>query len=68
MALGHLDKLYEQEGPIGGEGRTVGIDETKIGRRKYERGRFRTGVWIVGLIDLETKQFRIEPCRDNKRD
>lgn len=47
-----LDKNYIAEGLIGGPGTIVEIDECKIGRRKFERGRLREGKWILGMIDI----------------
>jgi len=45
-----LDKQYDKEGYIGGDGFIVEVDECKIGRRKYERGRIVEGSWIFGII------------------
>lgn len=63
-----LDEKYANSPPIGGPGHTVEIDEMKLGRRKYERGRVVEGSWILGLIDVETNELRLEICPDNKRD
>ena len=70
-----LDLLYEKTGLIGGEGHTVEIDETKVGKRKYNRGRMVEGSWIFGMIDIGTQEsrksegdYRLEICQDNKRD
>ena len=35
-------------GKIGGQGKIVQIDETKVGKRKYNRGRMVEGHWIIG--------------------
>jgi len=43
-----LDKMYEAEGLLGGPEVIVKIDECKIGRRKFEKGRLREGSWILG--------------------
>jgi len=48
-----FDEKYEAEGKIGGVGRTVEIDESLVGKRKYKRGRMRKGNWILGMIDRE---------------
>ncbi|XP_051171181.1 uncharacterized protein LOC127288027 [Leptopilina boulardi] len=40
-----LDQQLEEEGKIGGIGEIVEIDECKIGRRKYQRGRVVEGSW-----------------------
>ena len=61
-----LDCKYD-EGEIGGEGHIVEIDECKIGRRKYNKGRMIDGHWILGMIDREGG-FRLEICPNNKRD
>lgn len=39
---------------IGGPGRTVEIDESKFGKRKYHRGKRVDGVWVFGGIERET--------------
>ena len=65
-----LDKLYDKVGMIGGEGHIVEIDETKFGKRKYNRGRMVEGSWIFGMIDITSKDecaYRLEICEDNKR-
>jgi transposase-like protein len=37
---------------IGGEGIEVAIDETKLGKRKYNRGHYVDGVWVLVGIEL----------------
>ncbi|KII67214.1 hypothetical protein RF11_03425 [Thelohanellus kitauei] len=39
---------------IGGENRVVEIDEAKIGKRKYNRGRWVGGYWIFGGFERNT--------------
>lgn len=68
MTVIALDKTYEDQGLIGGDGHLVEGDEMKLGRRKYHRGRIVEGNWIFGLIDRDTKDFRLEICPKNKRD
>ena len=57
-----------QNRKLGGEGRTVEVDETKVGRRKNHKGRVVDGSWVFGLIDRETGELRLELCPNNKRD
>ena len=38
---------------IDGMGKIVEVDESKFGRRKYNRGRDRDGQWVFGGVDLE---------------
>lgn len=53
------DNLDETDLKIGGEGIIVEIDETKLGKRKYNRGHRVEGVWVVGGIErtMEKKVF-----------
>ena len=46
----------------------IEIDEMKMGRRKYNRGRVVDGSWILGFIDIITNEVRLEIYPDNKRD
>lgn len=71
VAMDAIDSLYNRTGKIGGIGHIVEIDETKIGKRKYNRGRMIEGSWIFGMIDItstEEGNYRLEICEDNKRD
>lgn len=64
-----LDNDFVQEGQLGGVGEIVEIDECKIGRRKYERGRVVEGHWILGMIHRgHRERYRLEICPNNKRD
>ncbi|XP_076626861.1 uncharacterized protein LOC143344575 [Colletes latitarsis] len=40
--------------PIGGENEIVEVDEAKIGKRKFNKGRLLTGQWIFGGIERST--------------
>lgn len=75
VSLAALDNLYAQNGQIGGIGHIVEIDESKFGKRKYNRGKRVEGSWLLGMIDLGTAEnpspegnFRLEICPENKRD
>jgi len=63
-----MDDRYRSMGKIGGPGHVVEIDECKIGRRKYHRGRIVEGNWILGMIDRNTKEVRMAVCPGNQRD
>jgi len=51
---------------IGGPGKTVEIDESKFGKRKYNRGRHVDGQWVLGGIERESKRSFFAPVE--KRD
>jgi len=40
------------DAPIGGEGIIVEIDESKLGKRKYNRGHRVKGIWVVGGVEI----------------
>lgn len=62
--LNHLvaSSLTEQSTIIGGPGIVIEIDESKISRRKNNRGHRVEGAWVVGAIERtpEKKLFIIE--------
>ena len=58
----------ENDQKLGGAGCIVEIDETKLGKRKYHRVRLVEGVWILGMIERGSKNYRLEICPDNRRD
>lgn len=43
--------LLESKDQLGGEGKTVQIDESKFGKRKYHRGHRVEGQWVFGGIE-----------------
>ena len=45
---------------IGGPGTIVEIDESKFGKRKYNRGRLRDGKWVLGGIERGTDNIFLE--------
>lgn len=51
---------------IGGPGLTVQIDESKFGKRKYNKGRKVKGQWVLGGICSETNDVFLIPV--DKRD
>lgn len=57
----------EQLEKIGGPGKIVQIDESKFGRRKYNRGRNVEGHWVLGMIEDGSDDLRLEVCPDNER-
>ncbi|EFN66882.1 hypothetical protein EAG_09151, partial [Camponotus floridanus] len=52
---------------IGGPGKIVQIDESKFGRRKYQSGRVIEGHWLLGMIEDESEDFRLEMYSKNQR-
>ena len=59
--------FQEEQGLIGGPGVIVQIDESKLGHRKYNRGRWLEGWWIFGAIQDGSEDFRVIVCPNNER-
>lgn len=53
---------------IGGVGKVVQIDETKIGWRKFNRGRYERGVWIFGGVEIGSKRAFMIAVKDRSSD
>lgn len=60
-----LEKKSEK---IGGVGKTVEIDESKFGKRKYHRGRRVDGVWVFGGIERESKRCFFKCVEDRTKE
>jgi hypothetical protein len=45
------DDVEENEAIIGGPGIIVEVDESKFGRRKYNRGHRVEGCWVFGGVE-----------------
>lgn len=48
--------LLERKEKIGGPGKTVQIDESKFGKRKYHRGHHVEGQWVFGGIEEDSRR------------
>ncbi|XP_069704275.1 uncharacterized protein [Periplaneta americana] len=67
VCRGSLDRRYNNQPNIGGPNHVVEIDACKIGRNKFEAGRLVEDSWVLGMIDRQTKEVRLEICPNNKR-
>ena len=65
------EDLMDQNGgrtKIDGPGHIIEIDESKFGKRKYNRGRRVVGKWILGGYCQTTGDCFLVECPGNKRD
>lgn len=59
------DSLEQEDCVIGGPGVIVELDESKLGKRKYNRGHRVDGVWVLGGIErTPAKKVFIEQVED----
>jgi hypothetical protein len=50
---------------IGGEGITVELDESKVAKRKYNRGHFVAGSWVIGGVErTSAKRLFVVPIEN----
>ena len=61
------DWLIANSCPLGGPGVVVELDEAKFGKRKYNKGGYREGMWVLGGVDRNTGKCFLLPCPNNKR-
>jgi hypothetical protein len=61
------DSLEEEDIVIGGEGIVVELDESKFGKRKYNRGHHVEGVWVFGGVE-RTPERKVFLTMVEKRD
>jgi hypothetical protein len=61
------DWLLSNPCPRGVPGIIVEVDETKFGKRKYNKGSYREGMWVLGGVDRNTGHCFLLPCPDNRR-
>ncbi|RVE50395.1 hypothetical protein evm_004932 [Chilo suppressalis] len=66
VVIYQLEKTESRE-LIGGPGKIVQLDESKFGKRKYNRGRHIEGHWVLGMIEDGSEDLRLEVCPDNIR-
>lgn len=59
-----LNGIMDNKVKLGGPGRTVEIDESKFGKRKYHRGHKVEGQWVFGGIERETGRVFMVPVED----
>jgi len=60
--------VHSSQSKIGGANCTVEVDESKFGKRKYNRRRVVEGQWVVGGICKETREIFVALYPDNKSD
>ncbi|XP_020716767.1 uncharacterized protein LOC110118711 [Ceratitis capitata] len=54
-------------GKIGGPGKIVQIDESKSGKRKFNKWRRVDGHWVLEIVEDGSVDIRLEVCPDNAR-
>lgn len=57
-------RLFEKREHLGGPGKLVQIDESKIGKRKYHRGHVVEGQWVFGGIEEDSRKCFIATVED----
>lgn len=63
-----FDGMIHNAQPLGGSGRTVEIDESKFGKRKYNRGHRVEGKWVFGGVERESGTCFMIPVDNRGKD
>jgi len=63
-----LEYVLGSSPKIGGPNKTVEIDESKFGRRKYNRGHKVKGQWVFGGVERESGKTFLVPVPDRTAD
>ncbi|KAG0438242.1 hypothetical protein DMUE_3206, partial [Dictyocoela muelleri] len=64
-----IEKYYEIIQKIGGNEKIVEIDESKFGKRKYERGHKVDGVWILGAVERSNeRRIILKKCKKRSKE
>ncbi|XP_017492738.1 PREDICTED: uncharacterized protein LOC108380853, partial [Rhagoletis zephyria] len=66
IVLYQLDQ-QQSAGKIGGPGKVVQIDESKFGKRKFNKGNINLNRWIMSLIEDGSEDLRLVVCPENVR-
>jgi len=63
-----VPRYYSSVSKIGEKDHIVEIDESKFGKRKYNKGHAVDGVWILGMVDRTTRKIYLVSVekRDSK--
>jgi len=61
-----VPSYYKNVEKIGGKGEIVEIDESKFGKRKYNRGHCVDGVWVLGAVEKSNRKRIILTIVDNR--
>jgi len=61
-----MQSMPEDDRKVGGPGIIVQIDESKFGKRKYNRGHKVQGVWVVGGVELTEQRKLFAVSTDNR--
>ena len=56
--------IQKKSEKIGGEGKVVQIDESKVGKRKYHRGHRVEGQWVFGGIEEDSRRCFLVAVED----
>ena len=62
-----LTTIENKREKIGGKGKTVQIDDSKVGKRKYHRGHHVEGQWVFSGIEQDSRKCFIETVEDRSQ-